>query len=76
MRVCVHVCVLTRIYVHVGAHGGQKRDSRLLELELLAIGSHQKQILGTKFQSSARAVSALYTVSMLGQDERRALDVY
>jgi hypothetical protein len=42
----------TRVY---SALGGHKRESDPLELELQAVASHSKWVLGTKLESSARA---------------------
>lgn len=59
----MHVCVCTRVHVHAlhmcaNACRGQNRVLNPLELELQAIICHLMWVLGTKLQSSARALNS------------------
>lgn len=53
---CVYVCLC---YPHVGTLRGQKRVCDALELELQAVVSYPVWVLGTKLESSGRALRAL-----------------
>lgn len=54
--ICVCVPIWIRMYhIHVGTHGGQKRTSDSLGLELLIALSHLRWILRTKFRSFAKS---------------------
>lgn len=60
LMVCMFVFLWGEcVHVHLGAHGGQKRVSDSLELELQAILSHLTWVLGIKFQSPEKAVDSL-----------------
>lgn len=53
------LCVHMYMYVYVGDHGGQKKVSESLELELKMLVSHLTWVLETELWYSARAVTVL-----------------
>ena len=57
-KICVCVCVCV-----CGVHGGQKRVSDPLELELQVVVSRLMWVLVTELRSSTRAARALNTLA-------------
>lgn len=60
MCVCLlNILISKYVHRHMGALRSQKKTSALLELELQVTVSHSRWNLGTKFESSGKAPTAL-----------------